>query len=305
MKPKPAKKPTQWHDWMGTLFLESVTHVGIQVNPSFLVTTLPPKGDILLIRDSGETWTDEQRQYLPDGIRDCSARHVIGDLKYTESVTEDSFLQLGYYDYRYRKSQNLKRSEVNSFLLSAKAPQASRLKKWGYEATEHAGVYASTSTLLEWMPIISLNELRDEPHNAVVKCFASRLKERQRALATLRKMDIAEDFSAELSRFLTGLWAQWLMGEKMNIQLTPDQVFEIGEVWGDIFLNALPAEEMLAHLTSSQRLMGLKPEEVLSQFNTKEVLSQYNPEDVFSQYKPEELEAYLNKLKSKKQTNGA
>jgi hypothetical protein len=74
------------------------------------------------------------------------------------------------------------------------------------------------------------------------------------------------------------LWSQLLIGEKMEIQFTPDQVMEIGEMWGDVYLHNLPPEK---------RIAGLKLEEVFSH---------YKPEEVFSHYKPEVIEAYLKSI---------
>ena len=157
MAKKESKEHTQWHDWLGTLFMESVTGLQIEVLHSFFVTTLSPKGDILLIRHATDFWSEAQRRYLPDGIRDCPASHIIIDLKYTESINADSFFQIGYYASRYRKNQRLKRSNIEPFLLSSRTPQKSRLKRWGYQETDKAGVYRSTASLHELIPIISLN----------------------------------------------------------------------------------------------------------------------------------------------------
>lgn len=313
MTQKEAKKPTQWHDWLGALLIEVLTVFGAEILSNFPVTTLPPKADILLIRRSGKGWSEELRRYLPDGLRDCLAMYTILDLKYTESINADAFFQIGYYAYRYRKSQQLKKAQVQPFLLSARKPQKSRLKKWGYEATQ-PGVYHSRSSLHDLIPIISLSELSREPHNALFKCFAKDPSEQKYALAQLRKMGITNKLSAELSRFLAGLWSQWLLGENMDIKFTPDQVMEIGEVWGDVYLHNLPPQEILSRYTPSERVAGLKPEEVLPSYKPEEVLSSYTPservaglklEELFSSYKPEEIEAYLKSIQHQKLSNGA
>jgi hypothetical protein len=207
-------------------------------------------------------------------------------------------------------------------LLSARKPQKSRLKRWGYEVAQ-PGVYYSRSSLHELIPIISLSELSREPHNALFKCFAKDAEEQKYALAQLRQMGVTQKLSAELSRFLAGLWSQLLLGENMDIQFTPDQVMEIGEVWGDVYLHNLPPQEILSRYTPSQRVAGLRPEEVLSRytlservagFKPEEVFSRYTPservaglklEEIFSSYKPEEIEAYLKSIQRQKLSNGA
>jgi hypothetical protein len=59
----------------------------------------------------------------------------------------------------------------------------------------------------------------------------------------------------------------------MQNELTPEQVMEIGKMWGDIYLSAIPPEK---------RVAGLKPEERLAGLSVKEI------------------EDYLRKLRSRK-----
>ena len=72
----------------------------------------------------------------------------------------------------------------------------------------------------------------------------------------------------------------------MKIQFTPEQVMEIGQVWGDVYLHNLPTEK---------RIAGLKPEERIAGPNLAERLAGI---------KPEELEAYLAGIKHQKASNG-
>lgn len=58
----------------------------------------------------------------------------------------------------------------------------------------------------------------------------------------------------------------------MQIELTPEQITEMGKMWGRVYLNSLPVE---------QRLTGLKLEEILAALNL------------------EEIEQYLRKIKKK------
>jgi len=68
----------------------------------------------------------------------------------------------------------------------------------------------------------------------------------------------------------------------MQNELTPEQVMEIGKMWRDIYLSAIPPEKRLAGLKPEERLAGLKPEERLTGLSAKEI------------------EDYLRKLKSRK-----
>ena len=81
----------------------------------------------------------------------------------------------------------------------------------------------------------------------------------------------------------------------MKIQFTPEQVMEIGEVWGDVYLHNLPTEKRIAGLKPEERIAGLKPEERIAGLNLAERLAGI---------KPEELEAYLAGIKHQKASNG-
>ena len=73
----------------------------------------------------------------------------------------------------------------------------------------------------------------------------------------------------------------------MQIDLTPEYITELGEIWGEAFLAHLPLEQRLAGLKPEQRLAGLKPEQRLAGLK---------PEERLAGLKPEEIERYLRKI---------
>lgn len=108
------------------------------------------------------------------------------EFKYTESLTLDAVHQALAYEYLYRTTNALNREDVQIFLLLAKTPSVKRLEAFGYEASEQAGVYYSTQALGQHIPLVVLNELSDAPHNAYVKAFASRAREKAKAFSAIR-----------------------------------------------------------------------------------------------------------------------
>ena len=76
----------RWHHLFGSLLQELLTPVGITVETEVDVTSDPPKVDIVLLCRETGAWTADQRQYLPDGVRDSLASHILIEFKYTESV---------------------------------------------------------------------------------------------------------------------------------------------------------------------------------------------------------------------------
>jgi len=255
----------------------------------------------LLLKRAPGPWTELQRSRLPDGIRDSQANVILLEFKYTESLSADALRQTLCYDHFYRQTQRSDDQEMQTVLLLAKQPQSGTLAKFGYIPTTQVGVYHCPYWLLNTIPILSLNELPNEPHNAWVKCFASQQKEKRKAFNLLKQLNI-QAFTSELEWFLAGLWQYWFStkGDKMNqahLELTPEQVTEMGKFWWPLFQSKLSVEERLAGLSPAEvlgrlkpeeRLVGLKPEEVLGRFKPEERLVGLKPEEVLGRFKPEE-----------------
>ncbi len=286
------KSKTKWHELLGTLLKDLLSPVNIHVSTEVDVMAESPRVDILLLRRDEPKWTAEQLALLPDGIRDSKASDLLLEFKYTESINEDALMQAVGYDCLYRKHQTLNRERVQSFLLSAKKPQNSTLKKLGYHSTEQAGVYRSNFRMIRHVILLSLNELSNEPHNAFVKCFASHRQEKQHAFDVLETQNY-NSLTTNLRCFLDGLKGLWFTlkkGDDMNMELTPELISKWGEQWGKSYI---------AHLQPKEFFAGLKPEgrqEILSQFKPEEILTGLKPEEILTGLKPEQLkvlEAYF------------
>ena len=276
----------QSHQVLGALCLLSLAPVQISVHMDVDLLGKPPKADILLLRREGEAWNAAQRARLPDGVRDSAAAHVLVEFKYTESVNETALAQAVAYDHFYRQGQRLSEEQALTVLLSARTPRKDRLEKWGYEE-EQKGVFCSQLPLLRRVRLLVLNRLPPQPHNAFVKLFASRKREREAAFAALDMPMVAE--SPDLHAYMVGLqMALEVKGEvNMAEMLTPEKVMEIGEkVRQRILEMASPEERMkgldlnkvnpklrqriLEMASPEERLSGLDPNEILAGINTAE-----------------------------------
>jgi len=297
---------TRWHRLLGTLLEKLLSPVGVTVSTEAPIMSTSPKTDILLLKRTPGPWTELQRSRLPDGIRDSQANVIVLEFKYTESLDADALQQTLSYDYLYRQTQHQENQQIQTVLLLAKQPQSETWAKFGYEATTQAGVYGCSHWLLHHIPILSLNQLPNEPHNAWVKCFATHQAEKRKAFQLLKQLNW-QVFSTDLEWFVAGLWQYWfnpMTGGNMsqpNLELTPEQVTEMGKFWGSVYLSKLSVAERLAGLSTDDRLIGLKPEEVLSCFKPEEVLSRFKPEEVLSCFKPEEV---LGRFKPEERLNG-
>ena len=272
MKRKPETSKTRWHQLLGKLLEELLVPAGVTVQTDFSVMSEPPKTDILLLRKEHHRWTETQLERLPDGVRDSRARHILLEFKYTESVNEDAFLQALCYDYLYRRTQNLKRHEVQTFIISSKTTRKTTLERYGYFQSDKKGVYQSALPLLQFVPLISLNELSDELHNAYIKCFASRVKEKKAAFEVLTRKGFYK-LSVPFQWVIEGLMHYWfsMKGDGMDIELTPDKVMNIGKKWQELVLSGLRPEQRLEGLGIEERLMGLGIEERLMGLSIKEI----------------------------------
>ncbi len=290
MKKTSESGRTRWHCLLGRLLEELLKPTGVMVFTEFSVMSEAPKADILLIRKKHRKWTSEQLRFLPDGIRDSRAEHILIEFKYTESVTKETFRQILGYETFYRRTRNLSEQDVQSFVISAKTPAETSLKNLGYLPSEKRGVYRNDFWILSEVGLLCLNELADEQCNAFVKCFASQKKEKFAAFSTLRRLGFG-NVRAQVQWLMEGLLRYWFSekGKHMETtELTPEKVMEMGKMWADLILSGLSPDEVLSRY---------KPEEILSRYKPEEVLSRYKPEDRLKGLSEEEIEAYLRKIR--------
>lgn len=139
-------------------FCRSITRIASAIRTRVLDEfTLTGEVDVILIQLlAGQVWTAEQRQYLPDGLRDSPATHLLIEFKYTQSLEEKSFRQAVAYDTLYRQQQahqKLLAEAIQTFIVSAITPQAETLTQFGYATTNQAGVYQSQEIFLRNIPV--------------------------------------------------------------------------------------------------------------------------------------------------------
>ncbi|MCB0065317.1 MAG: hypothetical protein KDE19_24500, partial [Caldilineaceae bacterium] len=246
-----------WHRLLAKLLELLLSPVGVTVLSELPATSNPPEIDVLLLRREGPRWTESQRALLPDGVRDRNCAHHLLECKISESVTEQGLQQALTYDYLYRQSQELAEDGVQTYVVSAKTPHASRLAAWGYVVDQHPGVYVSTMPLLKRVVLLVLNELRDVPHNEYLRLFASRQRVRREAINHLSQAP------------RTSIWtvvfalqkAYELEGVDMAEDITLARLLEMGEEMRRKVVESAPLEERLAGLAPEERVAGLAPEE--------------------------------------------
>jgi hypothetical protein len=151
----------------------------------------------------------------------------------------------------------------------------------------YQGVYESHNECLKKIPLISLNELSADRHNAYFKLFASHKKERQKAFKILEREGLPL-MPEPLESLLSGL--RLLTGEQdMSLELTPEQVRNIGRNWGKRYLETVPLKEQLAGANPADVIthLNLEPTEVINLFKQTNQLGKLSFSEI------EELEFQL------------
>ncbi len=81
------REPVRWHIYLAELYQLLLSPHGVIVETESEALKSPPRADIILIRREGDHWTEAQRAFLPDGIRDTDASHILIEFKKTESLS--------------------------------------------------------------------------------------------------------------------------------------------------------------------------------------------------------------------------
>lgn len=285
-----GEKLTRWHR-LAKLLEKTLGPVGISVSADLPVMSNPPEADILLLRNEGREWTREQKKRLPDGIRNCRASHVLVEFKCTESLGRKAFSQAISYDHFYRQTKDLPDGEIRTFLVSSKTPAKKTLALFGFGKEVFPGVFRSDSVMLKDIPLILLNELSDEPHNAFFKVFGSRKREKRISFDSLMKNRVVSE-SPEIMWLIGGLATYWLYkGEDIvKNELTPEKARELGRRFQNTLMSSITLDEWFEKYGRDRLVAKLGPED-LAALKTKDRLAGISVE---------ELETYLRELKKKK-----
>jgi len=268
------------HLLFGKLFKAMMAPLGVLVSTEFRIMTDSPRADILIIKKKAGKWSPNQLKLIPDGIRESEARYIILEFKYTESLSDRTFQQALGYDYFFSESYHLKRNELQTFIVSAKTPRNQILKDYGYSLSETKGVYKSEIRAFRFFPILILNELPDNHHNALIKAFASRKAQREKAAKILQDKNYIDIMPKSVRNIIVDIFTYIFhkpMEEKIMQEMTEEQAAKMAK-FIDVFVNT-----------------NLSLQEVLSQYKAKDVISQFKPKEIISQLKPEDILSNLDK----------
>ncbi|MEO5371577.1 MAG: DUF4351 domain-containing protein [Magnetococcus sp. DMHC-1] len=239
---------TCWHCLVGATLKMVLEPVGVEVCSEVQVVSLPPKADLILIQRQDGGWTEEQRMFLADGLRDLDADHILIEIKVTESLHEGVLSQITVYDTLYLETAGLERHQMRSVIISSTTPQKEFFERFAFEPVGPDGVYESRPRWGGTIRLILLNELADEARNAPLKCFASRQEERKKAFATVKRAGLFR-LSVAFERIMVGLW-RLLMKGALDIPeiegITPEDVAQLGKEWFESMVDLTPDEELFS-----------------------------------------------------------
>jgi len=179
------------------------SHDGLSVSTLQLVDNSLLNENFFVFKRQQPGVTAEQR--LPDGVRDSEATFMLLKVIYDSQPNKDDFISALAYRSLHKQNQALTDKEVQVFVVSVQTPSQETREKFGYRNMRYSGVYESQESLLTGVPLISLNELSDEPYNAVFKCFASQTEVRKKAYEIFEKQSYSKSISVPLKLFLKEL----------------------------------------------------------------------------------------------------
>ena len=269
------EKKSTAHQCFADLFKTALIPLKIDVKSEFALEKKPVRIDVLIIRKE-KYWTQEQLNYIPDGLRDTKCNHIILELKRTESINIHSTRQIICYLTRYLDIQGLSEEDVQPCLISAMTPQIKTIESLDYIPTELSGVYESKNVLAGNLKLLSANDLSNEPHNVWIKLFASKKKEKLLALKQLMT-SFKKSLSEKLSKIIMKILHYWhTEGEYTMEQLMKD----VSQMDDD------PVEFIARYLKPEQlaKVYNLQPREVFQIFPMQ-------PKDIFEAFpmKPEDI----------------
>jgi len=283
------------HTLFGSIMKETLIPQNLEVESSYEIGKGPPKLDVLIIRRKGDWWTDEQLEFLPDGIRQKQCKYVILELKYTESINQIAIFQtLGYLGY-YVSLKRINIDDACTFLVSAKTPSIETLSKLNFEKTYIKGVFEPKVRVLKPLSLVSLNDLSEERYNLWIKLFSSKKKQKLSALQKILALDLKK-ISQELIMTVFKIIAFWLKTGEISMQQIEKQVSRI-----EVDDLAEDAAVLFFTLVKPECWVNrLKPEDIIPQFKPKDVIPQFKPEDLLKELDVDTIEKYLDKLKKQK-----
>ncbi len=288
---------TNWHVLLARLLALILEHFNVQVLSEVQLLTDPPKADIVLLRRDSLEWTEEQRRWLADGLRHTDAGQLLLEFKYTEGLTLSAIRQLNAYDYFYCEAGKHQLDDVACFLIIARTPQGDWNDKFGFTVTEWPGVYQGTEIYNQRIKILLLNELEATPHNAALKCFATKRKEQDAAFAAMSNSGL-EQLSKAIEQFTLGLRRIFMPHTLPTEGWTPDKVMELGQELMTAVIKSAPVEEFLSYHKPEEILSRYQPEQRLSGLTKEQRLAGLTNEQRLAGLTKEQIRAYLEKLKN-------
>ena len=306
-KQNQSKQKIFWHKWFGTFLRLLLEPLGLQVETEHAVMKELPEADVVIIRNKTDTWTREQLKWLPDGIRQSKARYILIEFKYSESLNDDTFCQIGGYHYFFRVShKKLKKKDFEAFIVSSKKPQQKFMKQFGYDQTRLAGVLKSKTPVMRIFPIISLNELEDKPYNKLFKAFSSKKKVILNSIKNVTEMSQNDNMSNDIVNFFISFF-RIILGkggkEMHNFEFTKKELDQMYKSVQDMVMMRMKPENLSKYFKSEDVMKSYKPEDVMKSFKPKDRIKGLKPEDIMNNLSPNELdlfEAYFRANKRKK-----
>ncbi len=276
-----------WHRLFGLLLMDYLSNRGFRVELEKDLSLKRQYLDVVIVEREDE---EADLTGICDGFDNLASHNLLSYKSRRQSLNAWALEELiGHYvNYRKILGRSRKRGdEIRLYAVSTRRPEG--LLSMTGAAEVKPGVW-DLRVLSRDIRIIVLSGLPLAQRNAVLAFFTFDAQKVRFALDHYQWQ--MEDGSTVINQLL----------EKYSLEgiAMPYTMEEFRKEYVKAHLGELDPEEILARFEPEDRLKGLAPEDRLKGLDPEDRLKGLDPEDRLKGLDPEEIEAYLKKLKRKK-----
>ncbi len=244
---------------------------------------------------------------LPDGLEDLAAHNLMTYKSHRESLDGWTIEELCGHYVNYRKQVSpdfnnlLPATDFRLFAVSTRYPE-NLSREIKFTAKDQPGVYD-----IKWgirnIRIIVLSRINKSEKNAPWLIFSAVPEKIEFGAISYRwKTPVSTVMNDLLNQYkLEGVTAMTYTIEDFQKEAKERFINSLSKDDIKNILDRLDTKERLRGLKPEERLKGIKPEEIFKWLKPEDALKSLKPEERLKGMKPEEIEAYLEKIKHKKQ----
>jgi len=143
----------------------------------------------ILIRSlEKDDWTESQKLVLPDGIRELHSSNYVVKF-FDEPLKSYDLIEMLVERHFFCEGYNYGAKDVIGCIVTTRNPSKAILQEMNYKPVSN-GIYRTETIFFDNIQIISINQLQNQPWNAVFKLFSSNKQEFTQAINVLKERGV-------------------------------------------------------------------------------------------------------------------